>query len=206
MATRHGAMLFGFGLLFSLSLGPSGARAQAPTDGAPGRDWSAVDRRATTVYRAGWIAGAAGLGTELLGMFTENSALIVLGDAAGTSSPAIMAGGTLRARRALREQGHDPGGTLGYTAWGLWGAGLVFSLGTFTEEDEDIAAQLALAGLGCHVGSYVLGILQAERNRRVRWGAGLAEGAPLPEPGGVQWALVPTASRERVGLSLDLRF
>lgn len=206
MATRHGLLLAGFGLILSLFPTPYGARALAATDGAPGRDWAAVDRRGTSVYRAGWIAGAAGLGTEILGLATDSPTLVLVGDLAVTASPPIMAGGTLRARRALREQGHDPGGVLGQGAWGLWASGLALTIASVGEDDEDTATLLALSGLGCHVASYVLGISQAERNRRVRVGAGLAERDVRSQPGGVRWALVPTASRERLGLSLDLRF
>lgn len=137
-----------------------------------GAEWSSVDRRAYGVYTAGWVTGVAGVGVEVLGIATGSVELALIGGMAESAGAPMMAGATLRSRRALAGEGVMIPGALGYASWGLWGGALalgVAAAGAYYYEDWLV---LSLASLGCVGTSYGLAVGQNAANRRGRADAG----------------------------------
>lgn len=169
-----------------LDLEPQTVGSLTEVDGpvnTSGINWAAVDRRAKGVYNAGWITGVVGFGVVIVAAVNANLEGVILGALAMTAAPAIMAGGALRSEKALSMMGaSELSPTMGYVAWGTWGASFVLSY-------ADTSGTL---GALCFLGSYAFAIVQGVQNGKARRRMGLA--AVPVERRRVQIALAPVVT------------
>jgi hypothetical protein len=181
--------------------------------------WQRVDRRATSTAKAGAVVGAFGLGLDLMGVmllpFCPDRAegvscpadpLLGFGTTLEVLGAPLMAGGSLRARRALVELGADVPKVNGKTGWYLWGAyfGLRSIGGAFDRIYRNRGATfphvIAIAAYSGSVvallGSYLSSALQLRRNAAAR------ERLQTAARDRGRWHVVigPSASPEALGL------
>ncbi|MBW2256241.1 MAG: hypothetical protein JRI25_16825 [Deltaproteobacteria bacterium] len=142
--------------------------------------WERSDRRATNVARTGLIISGVGLGMSLGGVGLLVSAdegldvvgtqLAIIGQLALYLGPPLLAGGSLRARRALNELGAGgPGPFAGTMAWALWGVSLAIP-GTVLAATADDPSGVILYGVWAAVagGAVLAGAMQMQDNARYR--------------------------------------
>jgi len=177
-----------------LVTGPLLPRAAA---GSPSTEhWQLSDTRATRTAKTGAVLGGVGLGLDLLGVILlpfcpdrdeggscPADPLLGTGTTLEIVGAPLMAGGSLRARRALVELGADvPNGT-GKSAWILWGAyfglrsiGGAFN-GIYRNSGATFPRIIAIAAytgsVGALVASYLSSALQLARNAAARERLGL---------------------------------
>ncbi|MBW1877269.1 MAG: hypothetical protein JRI25_13000 [Deltaproteobacteria bacterium] len=197
-------------------------------DAAPGSDvehWQGVHRRATGRAKAGAYIGAVGLGLDLMGVVLlpfcperDEEVSCVADPLLGTGTTLevlgapLMAGGSLRARRALLELGADVPNGNGKTAWYLWGAyfGLRSIGGAFNSIYRNrgaafprVIAIAAYSGsVGALLGSYLSSALQLRRNAAVRDRMGVIARDRRPWQVGIG----PSASFDELGVRVVATF
>jgi hypothetical protein len=195
---------------------PPPAPAEAPNlaDGyGDGAYWQGVYGRATKTARTGLVLGIAGppvvVGGAIIlvfGILAEDfatSAFGVLTIAGGGMAmlvgPPLLAGGAMRARRALEEQGVSVSPQLGQIAWGCVAGFWLVSLVPQTQATVNI---VGAASLAFYAGSLVSGGLLLSELRRAEAYAGGQVGD------GRDWDVyaVPWAGRDVQGVSLAVSF
>jgi hypothetical protein len=88
--------------------------------------------------------------------------------------PGVVAGGSLRARRSLTEQGIAVSPAAGFTSWGLYGLsmGAILAAEPIDSAGGDSLALIATVGLGGYIGSLIAANMQLGVNRRARHRSG----------------------------------
>jgi hypothetical protein len=149
--------------------------------------WETADHRATNVARAGLIVSGIGLGMSLGGvalLVTDDEGLelagtqlAILGQTTMYVGPPLLAGGSLRARRALNELGAGgPGPVAGTASWALWAVSLAIPgtvlVGASTDPANEELRTTAVILYGAWAAvvsvSVVAGALQMEDNAKYR--------------------------------------
>ena len=131
--------------------------------------------RTTEVGLAMPVAGAV-LGAGMYGLsrqIDDEDRRAALGTATGMLAvsmlavgPALTAGGSLRAQRALSEEGTTISRTAGWVAWGCYGA-IYLSTGTSTGEFSDAERTAVYVAVGtAYAGAYAAGLTQYLLDRR----------------------------------------
>lgn len=143
-------------------------------------------------------AGTAGAGAGVVlfvgGLLVGSEGVAVLGGitlvgsvvAVQIGSP-LMAGGSLRAARALEDAGYTVARWPGHVAWGLWGGSIALSLAAPFAATTDAEAGTALSTLGgvAFLGSYALAGTQMAMNGAAYRGAPpMVYVGPMPMDGG----------------------
>jgi len=165
-------------LLALATLTPATARASDFTI------WEQSDHRATNVARTGLIVSGIGLGLSVSGvgllvgsneeLQQVGAQLAIVGQTALYVGPPLLAGGSLRARRALNELGAGGPGRIGGTvAWTLWAVSLAVPGTVIVASSSDPSSDpgsMALYGVWASlaIGSVVAGGLQMQDNARYR--------------------------------------
>jgi hypothetical protein len=174
-----------------LASGSSSAQAQ---------DWNRIYKGGTRTANAGAITGGAGLGATLIGFGLALEAvqtgnlqgaggafgLMIVGGTAFAVGPAMMAGGSVRANRALQELGYEKRSpVLGYVTWGLWGSTWLISIASAGADEDGSGGGSGLSGLTL-LGSYVTGAVQMGQNGATYNGNAPSAKRPLDSPMQVQ--------------------
>lgn len=138
-------------------------------------DWRDRDRDATTVARVGGAMAALGPLVMLAAapaVDTPVGGRVAWAGQWGTLlGPPMLAGGSLRSRRALREQGLSVDGTGGGLAWAMFAttlAGGALAIAALEADRPDLAAVPAVAVPFCYASGAVAGFVQLGANRRAR--------------------------------------
>lgn len=151
------------------------AAAQDPVE----RDWQLADRRALTTFRVGEGMAIGGVGAATVGLAWGADGLYGLGSLSEAIALPMMAGASLRSRRALHEQGAVIPATGGAVAWTLWGLGLVaggVAYGALADGDDRTYVNAGATALGLRIGGYVAAGIQGAANKRARYRLSLAPG------------------------------
>jgi len=179
------------------ALGVSIALASlTPVDALAGdRPWPEVERRARNTYTAGAIVYGSGVGLSLIGIAIVDGGIEGAGGLAALTGTGIMAGSSLRWRRALVEQGADVSPVAGYATWGLWGTSLAVRFGSALNGEYTPAG--ALLALGTQLGAVICGIIQGVQNSKAA-----KDLAVLHGPGGTSAWVAPTMTPDQIGVAV----
>jgi hypothetical protein len=180
--------------------------------------WQRRDHRARGTYAAGLVVGLTGFTFDAVGWYTGSEDLRTFGVMNEVIGAPLMAGGSLRSARAIREQGVYVGRGWGAMSWTMWNSAWMFDGAASSAEDEALDAKSTLSdehdkaaakeayhrsqvlgsvALGCRVGAYVAAMLQAGGNQRGRQNLGVASADDRPAGG---FVLAPTYDGSAVGL------
>lgn len=145
-------------------------------------DWAANDRESTNVAKVGngLVAGGLAVAIAAGGSVDSDVGLTVFaaGNTAFLVGPGVVAGGSLRARQSLKEQGVIVNPAAAYTGFGLLGAsvGSLLAASAVDPSDQDTLLALTTVGAGCYLGSLIAGNVQLGINRRARQRSGRGRG------------------------------
>jgi hypothetical protein len=180
--------------------------------------WQRRDRRARGTYAAGLVVGLTGFTFDAVGFYTGSEDLRAFGVMNEVIGAPLMAGGSLRSARAIREQGVYVGRGWGAMSWTMWNSAWMFDGAASNAEDEALDAKATMSddhdktaareayhrsqvlgsvALGCRVGAYLAAMLQAGDNHRGRRTLGVASTGDPPMGG---FVLAPTYDGSAVGL------
>lgn len=162
------------------------AQEAPPDEATVSAAWRGVDHNSRTLSAIGLGAAVLGPPVLLVGFgITIGNALngdgqglslgtgLLMGGLAGTlAGPPLLAGGSLRSRKALAMQsGAWTSGSAGVATWGLWGAsfGLLSTALVLQNGGQgEVASALAIAGTLAYGGSVVSGVVQLGTNADAR--------------------------------------
>ncbi len=142
-------------------------------------DWAVRDSESTYVAQVGGAAAIAGPLVLIAASASVETPVgygaTAVGAGAITIGPAMLAGGSLRARRSLAEQGVHVNPAAGHASIALYGVfvgSLLGSSAALESGQDELIPAFGLGILGGYVGSIICGNLQLGANRRARDRAG----------------------------------